>query len=66
VGDVQGRSFNGKTLKPSSKKQWKRLSAANIPALQFAGHNFRIEAATKAAVVGLQGSVIQTLGDWRS
>jgi len=42
------------------------LAACNIDPSSYAGHSFRVGAATTAAVRGLQDSLIQTLGRWSS
>lgn len=42
------------------------LSAAGLPQDQYAGHSFMIRAATTAAMVGVEDSMIQTLGRWQS
>lgn len=42
------------------------LQSLGIPAQQYAGHSFRIGAATTAAVVRIEDSMIQTLGRWHS
>ena len=42
------------------------LSAAGYAAKDYAGHSFRIGAATTTACQGVQGSLIKTLGHWES
>ena len=42
------------------------LQEAGLPHQYFAGHSFRIGAATAAANAGLEDSVIRTLGRWNS
>ena len=42
------------------------LTAVGLPQQQYAGHSFRIGAATTAAMAGLADSTIQTLGRWHS
>ena len=42
------------------------LQQAGIPSSQYSGHSFRIGAATTAARNGMEDSLIQTLGRWKS
>ena len=42
------------------------LQALGLPAEHFAGHSFRIGAATAAASAGIEDSVIRTMGRWSS
>ncbi len=42
------------------------LQGIGLPSDQYAGHSFRIGAATSAALAGMEDSLIQTLGRWHS
>ncbi len=42
------------------------LQKAGLPQQDYAGHSFRIGAATSAALAGVEDSTIQTLGRWHS
>ena len=42
------------------------LWEVGLPQEQFAGHSFRIDAATAAAQAGLEDSTIMMLGRWNS
>lgn len=70
-GPKPGPLFMWQDRRPLKRSQFveavrKALTAANLPADQFAGHSFRIGAATTAASVGIEDSLIQTLGRWKS
>ena len=70
-GDAPGPFFkdsHGKLLTKSVfiREVWSTLTTMGLPANQFAGHSFRIGAATAAAQAGLEDSVIQALGRWSS
>ena len=42
------------------------LQSAGVDCLKYAGHSFRIGAATTAASRGMEDSIIKTLGRWKS
>lgn len=42
------------------------LSQAGLNSCQYAGHSFRVGAASTAAARGIEDSIIQTLGRWKS
>ena len=70
-GDAPGPFFKDSHGKPLTKSVFIRevrsaLTTMGLPANQFAGHSFRIGAATAAAQAGLEDSVIQALGRWSS
>ena len=44
----------------------KALSAVGIKAEDYAGHSFRVGAATTATKKGIQDPLIKTLGRWQS
>lgn len=48
------------------KKVREALTKKGVEASNYAGHSFRIGAATTAALVGLEDSLIKTLGRWES
>ena len=70
-GDRPGPLFMCSNGKPLTKTRFvteirSALTKAKLPARDYAGHSFRIGAATTAAVAGLEDSLIQTLGRWKS
>lgn len=70
-GDQPGQFFrfrSGQALTKAKFVQEVRsvLRRAGLPCDEFAGHSFRIGAATAAAKAGLEDSMIQTLGRWSS
>ena len=70
-GSTPGALFQWDNRIPLSKTKFvdatrQALSAANLPAKDYAGHSFRLGAATTAATAGLEDSTIQTLGRWKS
>ena len=70
-GSHPGPLFQWKSGTPLTKTKFVEevraaLEAAHLPAKDFAGHSFRIGAATTAASAELPDSAIQTLGRWKS
>ena len=69
--DVPGPFFLLASNKPVTKPWFTQqirsiLSDIGLPQNQYAGHSFRIGAATAAALAGVPDSMIQTLGRWHS
>ena len=70
-GDREGPFFLKSTSRPLLKQECitevrKVLVALGLPDHQYAGHSFRIGAATSAALAGVEDSTIQILGRWQS
>ena len=70
-GSSPGPFFTFKEGTPLSRELFvarvrSALTVAGIQASQFAGHSFRIGAASTAAARGVEDSLIKTLGRWRS
>jgi hypothetical protein len=70
-GATPGQFFRFQDGKPLTKATFVHhvrlaLQNAGLPYGNFAGHSFRIGAATTAAKAGMEDSVIRTLGRWNS
>jgi hypothetical protein len=70
-GNRQGPFFLTGTGTPLTKPNFiadlrRVLAAAGLPQDDYAGHSFRIGAATSAALAGVEDSTIQLLGRWQS
>ena len=71
VGTPRVHFFTDTSRKALSKQRFVKqirdiLNSLGLQQDQYAGHSFRIGAATTAAAVGIQDSTIQTLGRWHS
>eukprot|EP00731_Ephydatia_muelleri_P032930 Em0024g474a len=69
--DTPGYFFVDSQEKPISKARFiaglrEALKESGYPDDQYAGHSFRIGAATAAPIAGVEDSLIQTLGRWHS
>ena len=70
-GSQQGPFFVTSAGDPLTKQMFigeirKVLSRLGLPDHEYAGHSFRIGAATSAALAGIEDSTIQLLGRWQS
>ena len=70
-GPEEGCFFKFSDGKPLTKARFTHhirlaLEAVGLPYQHFAGHSFRIGAATTAAKVGMEDSMIRTMGRWNS
>jgi len=70
-GDAPGPFFqlsNGEPLTRELLAKHLRgvLQKVGVDASKFAGHSFRIGAATTASAMGVEDSLIKTLGLWKS
>lgn len=69
--DCPGPFFVLQDKSPASKEWFVQrlraiLAAVGLPQSSYAGHSFRIGAATTAALAGLEDSIIQKMGRWNS
>lgn len=70
-GNHKGPFFVLENQAPLTREQFvkltkEKLAAAGIDSSFYSGHSFRIGAATTAAACGVEDSLIQTLGRWKS
>ncbi len=70
-GNTDGPFFKFEDGKPLTKARFtdvirEALAAVGLPQDQFAGHSFRIGAATTAAKAGIEDSTIRMPGRWNS
>ena len=70
-GSSEGPFFHFANKRPLTKAKFtehtrRALQALGLPYQDFAGHSFRIGAATAAAKAGIEDSTIRTLGRWSS
>ena len=70
-GGQQGPFFLKSTKRPLLKQDFITeirgvLTVIGFPKDQYAGHSFRIGAATSAALAGVEDSTIQIMGRWQS
>ena len=70
-GNQPGPFFQFRDGRPLSRERFvvkvrEALTEAGLEASKFAGHSFRIGAATTAAARGVEDSLIKTLGRWES
>ena len=70
-GPAAGPFFIFKNGNPLTKSAFtakirEALRSLGLPKEDFAGHSFRIRAATAAASAGIEDSVIRTMGRWSS
>ena len=70
-GSHQGPFFVTSNARPLTKQEFineirRVLARLGLPDNEYAGHSFRIGAATSAALAGIKDSTIQLLGRWQS
>ena len=70
-GSQPGPFFVLESCKPLSRECFvslvhENLSAAGVEATSYSGHSFRIGLPTRTAACGIEDSLIQTLGRWKS